>query len=435
MLQDSRESERTRLSYPCSLFGLHMRSFITTYSLLVRAGRIETVTDFDHAHIYSSSRSFIMKLRVQKEQQIQVPTVKKAEEGAILPWHRVALHGIWAKRPCTPSVKSRREWAAARNITPTHVHKFFWGKKAKAKKKKEQLDEENEDYDLDIEEGGMEEIIIKHEIKEEFEPIIPATPRAMHTSISRRHSGELAPKTARNLLTPSRHQNHSQYLISTSTPELSSSDFSFLCLPLRIDDSSSPVLGGSFFSPPSLLISSGNYSEHLIWESSSPPASRWKRKISDAYMDLPRKKTRFLKTRLSPVSPSRIHRHALSPLDIAMIKNDDVQTSILVKQEIMDEGTILEFLPSSHSVDQTTSKDVKLELLDDDDILEFLSSDGSVVVTSSETCSNMQEVPPSCSCVVSVPPSPIRSSSALPASSPAPSSSPGPQNLNGLLEN
>jgi hypothetical protein len=373
-----------------------------------------------------------MKLRVRKELQIQAPTVKKAEEGAILPWHRVALNGIWAKRHCTPSVKSRREWAAARNITPTHVHKFFWGKKAKAKRKNENLDEENEDYDLDIEEGGMEEeIIVKHEIKEELESSIPATPQTMQTLISRQNSRELASKTTRNLLTPSRHQNHSQYLISTGTPELSSSNFSFLCLPLLVDDSSSPMLGRSFFSPPSLLTSSSDYSDYPIWESSSPPASRWKRKILDAYMDPPRKKTRLLKTRQSPVSPSRAHPRALSLLDTALIKDGDDQTSIQIKQELMDDDNILEFLPSGCSMDQT-SKDVKLELLDDT-ILKFLSYDESAVVTSSENRSSMQEI--SRSRVVSVPSSPDRSSSILPASSPVPSPSPGPQYFKRLEEN
>lgn len=375
-----------------------------------------------------------MKLRAQKNQQASAQTVKKVEEGAMLPWHRVALNEIWTKRHCTPSIKSRRAWAAARNINPTHVNRFFWVKKGKAKRKKEKLDVENENYDLNVEEGGLEEIIIKQEIKEETAPVVPATPQP---SNSRLNFEKSASKTARSPLIPSVYQNYRHYIIPTSTPDLTSSDSSFFDIPLGVALSSSSIIGGSFFSPSSLLTSSSDYSDHLIWEPSSPPASRWKRKISDAYMDLPSKKTRIWKARLSPISPSRPHRRGFSPLNTALVKEDNANKSIKVKQEVTEEDIILGFLPSNHAADHIISKEAKLAVMDDSS-LDFLSSQESVEVLSSknsdreslEVDSNTHMLLPSAWSITSVPSTPTRSSSRLPASSPVLSSSPRLPNLN-----
>ncbi|KAI0026979.1 hypothetical protein K488DRAFT_91541, partial [Vararia minispora EC-137] len=60
------------------------------------------------------------------------------------PHHIIFLQDAWTARPAIPSVSSRQAWAAAHNVRPQAVHRFFWARTSHAKRHRLPLDTEYE---------------------------------------------------------------------------------------------------------------------------------------------------------------------------------------------------------------------------------------------------------------------------------------------------
>ncbi|KAF8060636.1 hypothetical protein FPV67DRAFT_1369216, partial [Lyophyllum atratum] len=66
----------------------------------------------------------------------------------LAPAHLDELATIWALDKRTPTVKSRRAWAAARHLKPEDVHRWWSRRKHLAKKSREHIPSGT--YDLPI---------------------------------------------------------------------------------------------------------------------------------------------------------------------------------------------------------------------------------------------------------------------------------------------
>lgn len=144
--------------------------------------------------------------------------------------HKAALKKIWDKRPCLPSVASRKAWASARGLDPTFVNRWFYAQLQKARTFGFELDTENEGYDLEVED--------------------------------RSPAAELSP------ITPSERESIPHSTTPEGLPELSCYQYSTysetgLRIPLSPDQSSSPVFGSSFYSPKLILDSPSSAYSHL----------------------------------------------------------------------------------------------------------------------------------------------------------------------------
>ncbi|KAF9654246.1 hypothetical protein BDM02DRAFT_3182068 [Thelephora ganbajun] len=159
--------------------------------------------------------------------------------------HKTALQKIWDKRPCLPSVVSRKAWAFARGIDPTYVNRWFYGRVQKARESNFELDAESGGYDLDVEDGSL--------------------------------VGRLTPAKPPLGQVPTLYSATPEGLPELSCYEHSTSSDTGLRIPLDPGQPSSPIFGSSFYSPELTLDSpSGAYGhlpglERFLFTPPSPP--------------------------------------------------------------------------------------------------------------------------------------------------------------------
>ncbi|KAG6911281.1 hypothetical protein DXG01_002120 [Tephrocybe rancida] len=80
------------------------------------------------------------KRTIAKSQHTKIQKVEEKENALVILQplsliHLDELHKIWGADKRIPTVESRREWAAARNLAPQDVHRFFSRQKGLVKKK------------------------------------------------------------------------------------------------------------------------------------------------------------------------------------------------------------------------------------------------------------------------------------------------------------
>ena len=163
--------------------------------------------------------------------------------------HRAALKKIWDKRPCLPSVASRKAWASARGIDPAFVNRWFYSQAQKARAAGFELDTESEGYDLGVEDGSP------------VERLAPNGPPLKRETILRS-------------MAPGRLPELSSY-------EHSASSETGLRISLSPGQFSSPIFGSSFYSPKLALDSRPDAygyilgAERFLFTPPSPPKRRW----------------------------------------------------------------------------------------------------------------------------------------------------------------
>lgn len=150
--------------------------------------------------------------------------------GRLRDGHKASLKKIWDKRPCLPSVASRKAWASARGLDPTFVNQWFYAQLRKAKASGSELDAENEGYDLGVNDGSP------------VRGLAPSTPRGQASVL--------------DSTTP-------EGLPELSCYEHSTSIETGLRIPLSPGQSSSPIFGSSFYSPKLILDPSSDTGGHL----------------------------------------------------------------------------------------------------------------------------------------------------------------------------
>ncbi|KAK7061117.1 hypothetical protein VNI00_000853 [Paramarasmius palmivorus] len=110
------------------------------------------------------------------------------------------LEFIWELDHRIPSLRSRRDWALARNLDPQNVHRWFWRKRSYARSKGIDVPPESEIYDLEI---GVPPVIEPEKpmvIKSEELPVSLASPKmtAQPSSHTDERSSRLAPNLRRS---------------------------------------------------------------------------------------------------------------------------------------------------------------------------------------------------------------------------------------------
>ena len=144
--------------------------------------------------------------------------------------HKAALKKIWDKRPCLPSVASRKAWASARGLDPTSVNRWFYAQLQKARTLGFKLDAKNGGYDLEVDDGSP------------VEGTAPSTPLDRDFVL---------------------HSTTPEGLPELYCYEYSTSSETGLRIPLSPGQSSSPIFGSSFYSPKLTLESSSGAYGHL----------------------------------------------------------------------------------------------------------------------------------------------------------------------------
>jgi len=155
--------------------------------------------------------------------------------------HKAALKKIWDKRPCLPSVASRKAWAFARGLDPTFVNRWFYAQLQKARAIGSELDAENEGYDLEV--GNPVE------------------------------GTEFSTPPERDYIL---HSTTPEGLPELSCYEYSASRETGLRIPLSPGQSSSPIFGSSFYSPKLISDPSAGAYSHLTFPDQflfTPPGS------------------------------------------------------------------------------------------------------------------------------------------------------------------
>ena len=233
--------------------------------------------------------------------------------------HRAALKKIWDKRPCLPSVASRKAWASARGIDPTSVYKWFYAQIQKARAVGFELDTENEGYDLCVEDGGPVERLAPTVLPLRRDSILRST-------------------------TPGDLPELSYYEYSTSSE-------TGLRIPFTPDRSSSPIFGSSFYSPRLTLASPPDAYGHLLGVERflfTPPGPPKRERTTQSrnHIQHPAEEPRNqIRQSAYPLPFSPIPNSSLPPLPLAPIKPRQSRSSHDILNFCIQDDPCLRFSP------------------------------------------------------------------------------------------